>query len=65
MDAAAHVDDKWEKVVHPLIEEVADGIARRFGWDLTRTRVLTVVAAFFAGSAVLIYIVLWIVVPEE
>lgn len=32
MDAAAHVDDKWEKVVHPLIEEVADGIARRFGY---------------------------------
>lgn len=41
------------------------GIARRFGWDLTLTRVLTVVAAFFAGSVVLIYIVLWIVVPEE
>lgn len=48
-----------------MIAGVCAGIARRFGWDLTLTRVLTVVAAFFAGSAVLIYIVLWIVVPEE
>ena len=48
-----------------VIAGVCAGVARRFGWDLTLTRVLTVVAAFFAGSAVLIYIVLWIVVPEE
>jgi phage shock protein PspC (stress-responsive transcriptional regulator) len=48
-----------------VIAGVCAGIARRFGWDLTLTRVLTVVAAFFAGSAVLIYIVLWIVVPED
>jgi len=48
-----------------LIAGVCAAIARRFGWNLTLTRVLTVVAAFFAGSAIIVYIVLWIVIPEE
>jgi phage shock protein PspC (stress-responsive transcriptional regulator) len=48
-----------------VIGGVCAAVARRFGWDVTLTRVLTVVAAFLAGSAVIVYIVLWIVVPEE
>jgi phage shock protein PspC (stress-responsive transcriptional regulator) len=48
-----------------VIGGVCAAVARRFGWDVTLTRVLTVVAAFLAGSAIIVYIVLWIVVPEE
>jgi len=44
---------------------VCAAVANRFGWDVTLTRVLTVVASFFAGAAVIVYIVLWVVVPEE
>jgi len=44
---------------------VCAAVANRFGWDVTLTRVLTVVASLFAGAAIIVYIVLWIVVPEE
>ena len=44
---------------------VCAAVANRFGWDVTLTRVLTVVASLFAGAAVVVYIVLWIVVPED
>jgi len=43
---------------------VCAAVANRFGWDPTLVRVLTVVASLFAGAAILIYVVLWIVVPE-
>ena len=48
-----------------VIAGVCAAVANRFGWDPTLVRVLTVVAAFFAGAAILIYVVLWIVVPEQ
>ena len=48
-----------------VIGGVCAAVANRFGWDVTLTRVLTVVAAFFAGAAVIAYVVLWIVVPED
>lgn len=48
-----------------VIAGVCAAVANRFGWDVTLTRVLTVVAAFFAGAAIIVYIVLWVVVPED
>lgn len=48
-----------------VIGGVCAAVADRFGWDVTLVRVLTVVAALFAGAAIVVYIVLWIVVPEE
>ena len=47
-----------------VIAGVCAAVANRFGWDPTLVRVLTVVAALFAGAAILVYVVLWIVVPE-
>lgn len=47
-----------------VIAGVCAAVANRFGWDPTLVRVLTVVASLFAGAAILIYVVLWIVVPE-
>ena len=55
--------------VRPRNDRVLGGVcaavANRFGWDVTLTRVLTVVAGFIAGAAVIAYVVLWIVVPED
>jgi phage shock protein C len=44
---------------------VALAIANRFGWDVTVTRVLTALAVVFTGVGLVLYIVLWIVIPEE
>jgi phage shock protein PspC (stress-responsive transcriptional regulator) len=49
-----------------MIAGVCGGLAQYFGIDSTIVRLFTVLAAIFSGGAViLIYIVLWIVVPEE
>jgi phage shock protein C len=46
------------------IAGVAGGIARHFGVDSTLIRVLWVLAVVFAGFGLLLYIILWIVLPE-
>jgi phage shock protein C len=43
---------------------VAGGIAEYFGIDPTLVRVAFVLTTFFMFSGVLLYIVLWIVIPE-
>jgi phage shock protein PspC (stress-responsive transcriptional regulator) len=43
---------------------VALAIANRFGWDLTITRVLTLIACLFTGAGLVAYIIFWIVIPE-
>ena len=49
-----------------LIAGVCGGIARRFGWDPTLVRLgyvlLSILSAAFPG--ILVYIVLWIVMPR-
>lgn len=50
-----------------VIGGVCAGIARHFGWDITLTRVayilLSVLSVAFPG--ILVYIVLWIVMPSD
>lgn len=50
-----------------MIAGVCGGIARFLGWDPTLVRVLyvavSVVSAAFPG--ILVYIILWIVMPKE
>lgn len=50
-----------------MIAGVCGGIARRLGWDPTLVRIgyvlVSVLSAGFPG--VLVYIVLWLVMPEE
>ncbi len=49
-----------------ILGGVAAGMAERFDWDTTLVRVGWVAAAAFsAGTAVLIYLVAWIVMPAE
>lgn len=47
------------------IAGVCGGIARNQGWDSNVVRLIWVALVLFAGTGVLAYIVLWIVLPEE
>lgn len=48
-----------------LIAGVCAGIAERYGWDVTIVRLLTVLSILIPGPQVLIYIVLWLVIPAD
>ena len=44
---------------------VAGGLAKHFNMDPTLVRILFVVLAFAGAGGIIIYIILWIAVPEE
>ncbi len=50
-----------------MIAGVCGGIAKSLGWDVTLVRVLyvlvSILSAAFPGT--IVYIILWIVIPEE
>jgi len=48
-----------------VVAGVCAAVARRFGWDPTLVRVLTVIAVIFFGLSFWVYILLWIVIPSE
>ncbi len=49
-----------------MIAGVCAGIANYFGWDVTMVRVIyALLSIFTAFSGVLVYIILWIVIPEQ
>ena len=52
--------DRW-------IGGVCGGLAKWLGWDVTLVRVLYVLVSIFsvAFPGILVYIILWIVIPEE
>lgn len=48
-----------------VIAGVCAAIARRFGWDPTVVRVITVASILLPGPQVLIYLICWLVIPNE
>lgn len=48
-----------------MIAGVCGGLARALGIDATIVRLVFLLAVFAGGASPLIYIVLWIVMPEE
>lgn len=50
---------------HGMIAGVCAGIADYFGIDPTIVRVLYVLMVLFAGFGVLLYLILWIVMPKQ
>lgn len=48
-----------------MIAGVSTGIADYFNIDVTLVRVLIVITAIFGGLGLVLYIVMWILVPEE
>lgn len=49
-----------------VLAGVLGGIARRFGWNSTLLRVLYVVASILSAAfpGILVYLVLWLLMPE-
>ena len=48
-----------------LIAGVCAGIARRFGWSPTVVRLVFLLSCLLPGPQVLVYLVLWVVLPKE
>jgi phage shock protein C len=51
-------DDSW-------LGGVCGGIAKRYGWDATLIRVLFVASILLPGPQILLYLILWLVIPRE
>jgi phage shock protein PspC (stress-responsive transcriptional regulator) len=48
-----------------MLAGVCGGIANYFDFDSTLIRLAFAFAAIFAGSGLLLYIIMWIIVPKE
>ena len=48
-----------------MIAGVCSGIARTYGWDTTIVRLVFLLSCLLPGPQFLIYLVLWIVIPQE
>lgn len=48
-----------------VIAGVCAGLARRFGWSPTVVRLLFVLSLLLPGPQVIIYIIMWIVIPNQ
>ena len=48
-----------------MVSGVAGGLAKYFGIDSTIVRIAFFLLAWFGGGGVLVYLVLWLVMPEE
>ena len=44
---------------------VCSGPALHYGWDVTTVRLIWVLCVVFGGTGILMYIIAWIVIPEE
>jgi phage shock protein C len=47
-----------------MIAGLCAGFARHFGWDLNVTRIVTFFVIFFTGIGLLVYLALWVIIPE-
>lgn len=50
-----------------VLAGVMGGIARRFGWNSTLTRVLFVILSIASAAfpGIVVYLILWLLIPEE
>lgn len=48
-----------------VIGGVCSGIANYFGWDVSVVRIITALCLVFAGSPILIYLIMWAVIPSD
>ncbi len=59
-------EKKLTRSSNRMIAGVCAGIAEYFGWDPTLLRIVYILAPFFTAFAgVIIYIILWIVMPGK
>lgn len=57
-------DKKLSRSNNKMIGGVCAGIAEYLGLDPTIIRVVWVLLLFFAGFGILLYLILWIVMPK-
>ena len=50
-----------------MLAGVMGGIARRFGWNSTLVRIIYVVLSIASAAfpGILVYLILWLLIPEE
>lgn len=48
-----------------VIGGVCAAIARRFGWNVSVVRLLTVLSLFIPGPQLIFYLIAWVVIPSE
>lgn len=48
-----------------MIAGVCAGLARRFGWNANVVRLLFVLSCLLPGPQFVIYLVMWVVIPNE
>ena len=50
-----------------MIAGVMGGIARRLGWDANLLRIVFVLVSVLSAAfpGILVYLILWVVIPEE
>ena len=48
-----------------MIAGVCAGVAKYYGWNVTAIRLIWLLLFLFAGTGGLLYIILWIVMPNE
>ncbi len=64
LEEEASVKKMYRDSEKKVIGGVASGVASFFGVDIALIRVMFVIFAFFGGLGLLIYIILWIALPE-
>ena len=47
-----------------MIAGLCAGFAQHYGWDLNLTRIVTFFVIFFTGVGLLVYLALWVIIPE-
>jgi phage shock protein C len=47
-----------------MIAGLCAGFAQHYGWDLNLTRIVTFLIIFFTGIGLLVYLALWVIIPE-
>ena len=48
-----------------MLAGVCEGLAQYFGVDTTVVRIIFVLLALFAAGGVLLYLILWLIMPME
>jgi phage shock protein PspC (stress-responsive transcriptional regulator) len=48
-----------------MIAGVCAGIARRFGWSTGTVRLVFVLSCLLPGPQVLVYLILWVLMPQD
>lgn len=60
-------EKKLKRSHDQVIAGVCAGIAEYFGWDIALVRILYLVLSIFSAAfpGIIVYIILWIVMPEK